>query len=248
MHRFVVASPITGAGQRVTLPREESVHAAKVLRLRPGENVQLLDGEALYDAVLDVVDEKEAVAIVTALCPSPEPPAQVTLWQGLPKADKLEMIVQKATELGAWEICPVEMTRCVAKADKGGKDKKQERLNRIALEAAKQSGRAHVPAVTAVQTLKQAARQLAEFDLVLLPWEEEHAMSVSRAVGEYCRLNGMPAKVLIIIGPEGGISTEEKEMLAANGAVSVTLGKRILRTETAGLCAVSVLWAALGEM
>lgn len=251
MHRFMVAQKIEDVGQELALPPEESVHAARVLRLKAGENVQLLDGGALYQAELTRVEGNQVEARVTALCPWPEPPAQAVLWQGLPKADKLEWIIQKATELGVWELWPVEMSRSIAKAEKGGKDdKKRERLSRIALEAAKQSGRAHVPEVRPALSLSQAleAAERGGFDLLLVAWEEEQALPMSRAVREYCRQKGVPGRVLLVIGPEGGISPDEKARLSALGAISVTLGRRILRTETAGLCALSVLWAALEEM
>lgn len=249
MHRFFVETPVSGVGVQVSLSAEESAHAARVLRLRPGEEVRLLDGENLWAASLTSVDAKETVAEVTALCPSPEAPAKAVLMQGLPKADKLELITQKGTELGMWELWPVEMERSVAKADKADKgDKKRERLNRIALEAAKQSGRAHVPQVESTVPFSKVIGRLDAFDLVLVAWEDEHALSMSKAVAAHVEKHGMPQKVCIVVGPEGGISQQEWQRLKDAGAVSVTLGPRILRTETAGLCALSVLWTALGEM
>lgn len=249
MHRFVTEERISGVGEEVILGKEESAHASKVLRLRTGENVQLIDGENRYDAALTAVSSEETRARVTALCPSPEAPARAVLWQGLPKADKLELIAQKATELGAWEIWPVEMLRSVARLGKND-PKKQERLSRIALEAAKQSGRAHVPEVREAVSFENGLKRLAEepFDLILVAWEEEHALPLSRAVEEYRRSHGEPKRVLIVIGPEGGVDETEQQRLAALGARSVTLGPRILRTETAGLCALAALWTAMGEM
>ncbi len=248
MHRFYVESIIAGPGEAAVLSPEESAHAARVLRLRPGEEVRLLDGLNLWTAVLETVDAKAVVARVGERCPSPEPPCRVALFQGLPKADKLEMITQKGTELGMWELWPVQMERSVVKAADGGK--KQERLSRIALEAAKQSGRAHVPAVIPPLSFDKALDKAAAegYDCILVAWEEERALPLSQAVERYTRARGVPEKALIVIGPEGGISRREWEALKARGAVSVTLGRRILRTETAGLCALSVLWAALGEM
>lgn len=250
MHRCVVEEPLK-TGAVITLNKEESAHCAKVLRLRTGEAVQLLDGENLYMGQLDTVSDSACTVLVGEICPSPEAPSKAVLWQGLPKADKLEMIAQKATELGMWALWPVEMTRSIAKADKGGKDeKKRERLSRIALEAAKQSGRAHVPEVAATRSLNAAMKDAAGegFDMILVAWEEEQALPLSRAVQAYAADHGTPEKVLIVIGPEGGISPEEKARLDEIGAQSVTLGKRILRTETAGLCALAALWTALGEM
>ncbi len=249
MHRFYVETPILAVDEVVTLSKEESAHAARVLRLRPGEEVRLLDGANLWDAVLETVEANETTARIVALCPSPEAPAKAMLVQGLPKADKLELIAQKGTELGMWELWPVEMTYCVAKADKADKaEKKRERLSRIALEAAKQSGRAHVPQVEAAASFAQTLEKLKKVDLVLVAWEEERALPMSKAVKSYVAEHGMPETVAIIVGPEGGISVKEWEALRDIGAVSVTLGRRILRTETAGLCALSVLWTALGEM
>ena len=249
MHRFYVETPIADAGCGIALSAEESAHAARVLRLRPGEEVRLLDDANLWEAVLESVDPKTTVAKVTALCPSPEAPAQAVLFQGLPKADKLELIAQKGTELGMWELWPVEMERSVAKADKADKaEKKRERLSRIALEAAKQSGRAHVPEIASTISFAKALKELDDFDLVLVAWEEEHSLPMSQAVAKYAAEHGAPKRVMIVIGPEGGISQHEWEQLKELGAVSVTLGRRILRTETAGLCALSVLWTALGEM
>lgn len=251
MHRFYVEEPIAGPGLTIPLSKEESAHAARVLRLRPGEEVRLLDGQNLWAAAMETVDEKASTVRVEALCESPEARCQTVLLQGLPKADKLELIVQKGTELGMNALWPVEMERSVARMDKSGRDeKKRERMQRIALEAAKQSGRACVPQIHPVMSFARALERISQqsFDLILVAWEEEHALPLSKAVQQYVQTKGQPQRALIVIGPEGGISPAEYEQLHQLGAVSVTLGKRILRTETAGLCALSVLWAALGEM
>ena len=185
MHRFFVEQPIGEVGETVTLTREESEHAARVLRLRAGESVRLLDGEGLYEAELAEVNDRAATAVITAACPSPEPCARAVLWQGLPKADKLELIAQKATELGAWALWPVEMQFCVAKADKAGRaEQKRERLTRIALEAAKQSGRAHVPQIAPARSFGDALAAMREdFELTLVAWEEERRRGRDRRRG-----------------------------------------------------------------
>lgn len=253
MHRFFVEHPIGGIGEMAVLSPEEGAHAARVLRLKPGEAIQLLDGERLYDAVLTEVSERGVTARTEAICPSPEPPVRVALLQGLPKGDKLELIAQKATELGAWELWPVVMERCAARMEQIPRlEKKRERIQRIVLEAAKQSGRAHVPQVLPVRGLAGALQAVADvepaFDALFVPWEEERSLPLSRAVQAHVEAHGTPRRAAVVIGPEGGISREEWEALRGRGAVSVTLGPRILRTETAGVCALSVLWAALGEM
>lgn len=252
MHRFFVESPI-GNAEEVTLSREESAHAARVLRLRAGEEVRLLDGQNLYAAELIHVHENGVTAKITGLLPSPEAGVRITLIQGLPKADKPEMIAQKATELGAWELWFVQTERSVAKAEDGAKgEKKRERLRRIALEAAKQSGRAHVPEIAQTLSFRGLCKRLEEkqagqepFDAVFVAWEEEQAVRLSEAVTAH---QGGLGSVAVVIGPEGGLSAVECKALEDTGARCVTLGKRILRTETAGLCAIAVILTALGEM
>jgi len=217
--------------------------------MKAGDKVQLIAAERLYEAELTAPDAQATEVTVLAALPSPECATRVTLVQGLPKADKLEMIVQKATELGVWDILPVSMARCVAKLD--AKDgKKYDRWRRIALEAAKQSGRAHVPDILPVCGMPEAAQWLCAqgYDAVLAAWEEEGDLRLSKALHQLLAQTPQPKAVALIIGPEGGITPAEIGLLAGAGARCVTLGKRILRTETAGLCALAVTMSALGEM
>ena len=243
MHSFFAEGPLE-SGRLITLGAEESAHLCRVLRLRPGAAVRVLNGSELWDGELTEANERASVVRALSPCPSPESGTKVTLLQGTPKGDKLETIAQKGTELGMWELWPVDMARSVAR----GNDRRRDRLCRVALEAAKQSGRAHVPFVAPVRGLAGALQEISAFDLALVAWEGEETLSLSRAVREYVNEHGSPASVLIVIGPEGGIAPQEWQALREAGAVSVSLGRRILRTETAGLCALSVLWAALGEM
>ncbi|MBE0600675.1 MAG: 16S rRNA (uracil(1498)-N(3))-methyltransferase [Firmicutes bacterium] len=212
----------------------------KSLRMKTGDPVQLIAAERLFLAVMQSVDGGDVRVQITEALPSPEPDVRITLVQGLPKAEKMEWIVQKATELGVYSIQPVEMARSVAKIGEKD-DKKRERLGRIALEAAKQAGRAHVPEVLPALRLSDALQTLQ--GAVYVAWEEEGALVLSKAIAQ-----DRPREMTIVIGPEGGITPEEVDSLRANGAKTVTLGKRILRTETAGLCALAVAMAALGEM
>ena len=248
MHRFYSDEPLKEPGQRVTLSPEESHHAAKVLRLNTGEEVQLLDGLNLWSGTLEEVSDKKTIARIASLCESPESPVHVTLLQGLPKAEKMEWILQKATELGVWKILPVETERSIPKASR--LQDKQERWQKIALEAAKQSGRAHVPEIAAPASWSKLKPTLQKehYDQILTAWEEEHTLSMTEAVQACTRQHGRPESVLIVIGPEGGLTAEECGFFQEMGGMNITLGRRILRTETAGLCALSVLWSALGEM
>ena len=274
MHSFYVETAPEGPGDRSRLSRTESAHAARVLRLQPGNEVRILDGEALYRAVLTKVDEQACEVRILDTLPSPEAGVRITLWQGLPKADKLERIVQKATELGVWDIWPVEMERSVAGK---GAFRKRERLLRIALEAAKQCGRAHVPQIWEACGFREALARLGTgaeaFDLVVVAWEEAKGLRLSEGVQRAFPKRTAPAgadvpdappapagenlsngkgrnlpHILLVIGPEGGVDRAECEELQALGGVTATLGKRILRTETAGPCALAVILAALGEM
>lgn len=236
------------ANALVTLNAEESAHIARVLRMRAGDAVQLIAADTLYAAMVETVDERAATLRVGESLPSPESAVRLTLVQGLPKLDKLELIVQKATELGVWDVLPVEMERSVARLD-GKEEKKAERLRRIALEAAKQSGRAHVPAIHAARRLADVLSPLANgYDAVLVAWEEEQALRLGGAVAALRAAKPALASIALVIGPEGGISEKEIDRLKAAGAQCVTLGRRILRTETAGLCALAVVQCALGEM
>ncbi len=241
MHRcwLDADSPLT-IGETAALSRQESDHMLKSLRMKPGDAVQLIASQRLYGGEIAAVEDGNVLVRALEELPSPESAVKVTLWQGLPKSDKLEWIVQKATELGAYQVLPVEMARSVARmTDKD--DTKRERLSRIALEAAKQAGRAHVPQVLPAMRFQDALRELK--DAAYVAWEEADSPRLSEAVAM-----DQPKEITLIIGPEGGITAEEIKLLTAAGAKPVTLGRRILRTETAGLCALALTMAALGEM
>ena len=237
MHRFFATRLNENSA---VLPPEEEAHALKVLRLQAGDACQALLEDTLFSARIAEVTPRVVLRLEEEL-PSTEASVRVTLYQGIPKGEKMDFIAQKCTEAGARRIVPVAFSRCVAKWD--GKDaaKKQARFQRIAAEAAKQSGRTVTPEIGLPISLNQLCRELAQYDLALAPWEEE-------------RGNGIRAKwqgqknVAIVIGPEGGISPEEMAQLRAAGAVSVTLGPRIFRTETAGLAAIVSLLTLSGDM
>lgn len=238
MHRFFV----NDAGvqeMRARLDAEEAKHAARVLRLAPGEEVELLDGLRRYRARLTAVAPDGAEADVLEALPDNEPDVRVTLYQGLPKAEKMEWIVQKCTELGVHAIQPVLMERCVARAE--GKDgaRKAERWQRIAREAVKQCGRAHVPEVLPALDFAQALERMREHELLLMPYEEGGQPFAGRIAAR---------SVGLLIGPEGGIAPEEAEAVRAVGGQAMTLGSRILRTETAGLVALTLTLHGAGDL
>ena len=163
---------------------------------------------------------------------------RIVLFQGLPKKDKMEFIIQKAVELGVTDIVPVSMKRCVVKLDGSKAKKKQERWQSIAEAAAKQSGRGIIPRVSEMVSLKEAFDIAADLEYNMIPYELQDGIEQSRKiVDEACTKNSIG----IFIGPEGGFEKEEVESAFSKGIQPITLGKRILRTETAGMALVSIL-------
>ena len=221
---------------------EEAQHIGRVLRMKKGDEVTLCDGEGnFYEAVLSDFSDKSVTAdILSSRRAETEPEVQITIFQGVPKNPKLETIVQKATEIGVVRIVPVDTVRAVAKLDKSAK---VDRLRKIAKEAAKQSKRGIIPYVNDTVSFKEAVKMASEADLALIPYEEEREVSLKKA------LSGKnPQTVAVMIGPEGGFEKEEICLAKENGIISVTLGKRILRTETAPLAVSAAILYELGEM
>ena len=246
MHRFFADENGIDHGT-ACLNIEDSRHALRVLRLATGDEVELVCAPGRYLAqITGETDGLVQVKILQALRQT-EARTQVTLYQGLPKADKMEMIAQKTTELGVYAIRPVAMERCVVKLEGKDAGKKVERWQKIAREAVKQCARVSVPEVLEPRKLTQLEEELAQLDLLIVPWEDARDGSIRQALAPF---EGREAlRVGILIGPEGGISGQEAHWLAENaGAKLVTLGPRILRTETAGLCALTMVMAFRGEM
>ncbi|OHW62555.1 ribosomal RNA small subunit methyltransferase E [Andreesenia angusta] len=245
MHRFFVdRSQISG--EVVTISGEDLKHIKNVLRLKEGEEVSICDGEENdYVAVIESIDSQEVLlSIVESFKSKGEAPIKLKLYQGLPKGDKMELIVQKCTELGVSEIVPMATKRAVVKlSDEKKIAKKLERWQKIAEEAAKQSKRGRIPLVDRLVTLKEAVSELGEDELALMLYESERENSLKKALRGYDGKN-----VSVFVGPEGGFEESEAEMLKAAGAKVVSLGNRILRTETAGLAASAVIMYELGDL
>lgn len=207
-------------------------YVARVLRVKAGDALEVFDGRgSSFDARVTELLDSHATLTLGNKRSTPAPRA-VTLIQGLPKADKLELVLQKGTELGAAGFIAAAAERSIAKLD-GKEEKKRERWQRIVEEAARQCGRADVPTVRIAGSLVEAVKTLASQAVLVLD-EEEHAVPLSAAVPE-------TGAVALVIGPEGGLARSEVDALKALGATPVTLGPLILRTETAGLAALSVL-------
>ena len=239
MHRFF-ADENGIANGLARLEAEDANHALRVLRLSAGEKIHLFSGGEAYLAEIADVSAGVSARILSPV-KSPEASLRVTLYQGVPKGDKMDYIVQKCTEAGAARIVPVNMPRCVARLE-GKDDKKLARWNRIAREAAKQAFRPVTPEVAPPLSMKQLPATLSAHQLALVPWEDARDGSLRQLITPEL------TDLAIVIGPEGGMSPEDVFPLLAAGAKAVTLGPRIFRTETAGLAAIVASMAFSGNL
>lgn len=215
-------------------------HIKNVLRMKRGDQVMVSDGEGMqYLCALEsFTDGLVWFEIVDTWKENRELSSKLYLFQGLPKSDKMELIIQKATELGVYEVVPVVTGRTVVRLDEKKAQKKTARWNAIAESAAKQSGRSRIPRVREAMTFSEALASAGELDVLLIPYEKAEGMEATRQVIEGIRPG---QSVGIFIGPEGGFEEAEVEQAVALGAAPVTLGRRILRTETAGFVMLSML-------
>lgn len=221
-------------------------HIKNVLRMKAGETVLISNGQDReYECVLTEINDEEVIAKIEDINgPSRELPIKVHLYQGLPKSDKMETVIQKMVELGAYRIIPVATKRAVVKLDAKKAKSKVTRWNAISESAAKQSKRGIVPPVSDVMTFKEALADAKNLDIIVIPYEEAENMEYTRNVIKEIQPGN---SVGIFIGPEGGFAAEEVELAKETGAKPITLGRRILRTETAGMALMSVLMFAMEE-
>ena len=236
MHRFFIA-PYNFAGDRVVLPEATAHQIRNVLRLRPGAAIVVLDNSGWeYEVLLRQVDRQQVVGEAVAKRPSPnEPSVQLTLYQALMKRDKFEWVLQKGTEIGVSHFVPVVTQRSLVQ-DIDIKEGKQLRWEKIIIEAAEQSRRGRIPTLQAPQTLAEAlATHPAQPGLIA--WEEADELTIRGAFEDGKR----PSHISLFIGPEGGFAAEEVEAAQTAGIRAITLGKRILRAETAALVASALV-------
>lgn len=236
-HFFVEQSNI--CDNSVTVVGSDVNHIKNVLRMRIGEKFIANDGNgASYCCTItEINNDYIKAAIDDGQLESNELPVKLVLFQGLPKSDKMELIIQKAVELGAYKIVPTQMKRCVVKLDEKKKKSKLARWQSISESAAKQSGRTVIPEIGDIVSFSQALEIAKEFDLILVPYE--CADSVSKLKEKLDNIKSGQT-VAIFIGPEGGYEESEIELAKNAGGEIVSLGKRILRTETAGIAALSI--------
>lgn len=245
MHRFF-AEPGQIGEKEIVITGADVNHIRNVLRMRADEEVLIADGQgAEYRCKLIELNENEVRAqILWKLDGNAELASAITLFQGLPKSDKMDLIVQKCVELGVNRIVPVSTKRAVVKLDAKKEQTRLKRWNTISESAAKQSGRGVIPEVSGVMSFGKALEEAKKLDVLLIPYERaEHMAETRRVMGEI-----RPGQsVGIFIGPEGGFEESEVEEAVAAGAQAITLGRRILRTETAGLAVMAMLGYLLEE-
>lgn len=237
---FVEPHQIDEAAHQIHIVGTDVNHMSNVLRMKQGEEVWISDGgKKEYRCAIEAFSADEVLLhIIYAQEPDYELSSRIYLFQGLPKADKMELIIQKAVELGAYEIIPVETKRCVVKLDGKKAVKKVDRWQQIAESAAKQSKRMLIPNVHQVLSFKEALKYAESMDIRLIPYELAKGMQETK---EILAAIEPGQSIGIFIGPEGGFEEKEVEAAISEGAKPITLGKRILRTETAGLAILSVL-------
>lgn len=244
MYQFFVESEQV-AEEFIQITGSDVNHIRNVLRMKPGEKIRISDksGNSFF-CHIEKIEENEVIAAIDEKDEQgTELANQIVLFQGLPKSDKMELIIQKAVELGACQIVPVEMKNCVVKLDAKKAQSKCSRWQAISESAAKQSKRTVIPKICLPVSWKEAIKQAEELDVVLVPYENERGMEATR---EAIRAIQPGQTIGIMIGPEGGFAEAEIENLPEK-MQRISLGRRILRTETAGLAALSMLVYELDE-
>ena len=230
--------------KKFTVLTDENAAHAKVLRLKTGEQVLICDGQGreCLCTVTDVAPNAISLVVESSQESKSEPAVAVSVYMAFPKADKLEHVIQKATELGAFEIVAFPSARCVSKPDDKSLSKKKERWQKIAASAAEQSGRGRIPQVVVLGSYREALARGVNADKAILFYENERATTLKMALEE-----GTYQSISILTGPEGGLEEREVEQAKDAGFQICTLGSRILRCETAPLCALSAIMYATGE-
>lgn len=243
-HFFVTSSNVSG--EHLSIVGDDVNHMKNVLRMRNGEAFTAADENGIfYRCEIESLEKQEVTAkILWKEQGTSELSSKIYLFQGLPKSDKMELIIQKAVELGAFEIIPVATKRAIVKLDAKKEAAKRKRWQSIAEGAAKQSGRMLIPHISEVKTFREALKQAQELDINVIPYECARGIEGTREIFQSIQ-RGM--SVGIFIGPEGGFEETEVEEAKSVGVHPVTLGKRILRTETAGLTTLSILMYLLEE-
>lgn len=240
MYQFFIEDE-NAAEDFVTIEGSDVNHIKNVLRMKPGEKIRVCtrNGQNYFCSISDITESFVRADILEKEAESTELPCRIYLFQGLPKNDKMEWIIQKTVELGVYEVIPVAMKNCVVKLDEKKAAKKLQRWQAIAESAAKQSKRTVIPTVKQPVTYKEALKIASELDITLVPYENERGMDATREIMEQLKAG---QTIGVVVGPEGGFAPEEIALVDEHATMHrISLGRRILRTETAGLAALAML-------
>jgi 16S rRNA (uracil1498-N3)-methyltransferase len=238
---FVLEAAKTG--DEVVLSPEDSHHLSRVLRAKPGEKIQIIAGGDVFLAEITEVGTKSKARLLSVSDQVFEAQTKIWLLQGIAKGERMDLIIQKAVELGVDTIVPMDCARSVVKLKGDKASDRRERWQKIAIAAAKQCGRTHIPEILPICSPAKALELIPAAAKIIIPWEEAEKPPF-KAV-----LQDQPAVAAVLIGPEGGFEHSEVEAAVAAGATPVTLGQRILRTETAAIVCLSIMmyeWGGLG--
>ena len=240
MHKFFVNANQIQDG-KIVIAGEDVNHIKNVLRLSKGEYAEITVKSEPPKTYLTIYDNEATFSILKENVKTKESNISISIFQGIPKSDKMELIIQKCTELGVNEFVPLELKRCIAKIEG---DKKIDRWQKIAEAAAKQSGRDIIPKIHTKITIDELCNIIKNYDLTLVAYENETQKQLKDLLKSQNKAN----KIAIIIGPEGGFEELEIEKLKNSGASIISLGNRILRTETAPIVLTSIIMYQLGDI
>ncbi len=230
--------------ETISIQNEDVNHIKNVLRAKINDKIDICDYNTSKNYICEIVkieDKKIECKIIKKVESNVESKIKVSIFQGLPKADKMELVIQKSVELGAFDITPIEMKRCVVKLNEKDKTRKIQRWQKISETAGKQSGRDIIPQINNIINVKKLCEKFGEYDLILVAYENEKENTLKQELKKIKNIKKEEIKIAIIIGPEGGIDNEEIEQFKSYNAKIITLGNRILRTETVALNMLSII-------
>lgn len=228
--------------KKIKIEGKDINHIKNVLRLKSNDKIEICNSQTYenYNCKIETISNESIIcSIIDKIKKDTEATIKTTIFQGIPKFDKMELIIQKSVELGVYDITPVSMKRCVVKINEKDQTKKIQRWNKISEVAAKQSGRNIIPKVNNIIEIKNIAEIIKNYDIFLIAYEEEKENYIKQEIKKIKKQENL--KIGILIGPEGGLEKQDVENLKRNGAKIISLGSRILRTETVALNILSIL-------
>ncbi len=230
--------------ETIVIQKEDVNHIKNVLRAKINDKIDICDYNTSKNYICKIVkieDKEIECRVIEEVESSVESKIKVSIFQGLPKADKMELVIQKSVELGVFDITPIEMKRCVVKLNEKDKLRKIQRWQKISETAGKQSKRNIIPQINNIINIKELCEKFGEYDLVLVAYENEKDDTLKQELKKIKNIKKEEIKIAIIIGPEGGIDNEEIKQFKSHNAKIITLGNRILRTETVALNMLSII-------